>query len=127
MFILDSTCLSLENAMLKRQFLALLLAGVALPFCSHAADKPTIKIGYVEGWSDSVATTNVAANIIRNKLGYPVEMVPVAAGIMWQGWPVATWTPRCRPGCPPPTKRITASSRTRWWMWRSTTPVPRSA
>jgi hypothetical protein len=71
--------------MLKRQFLALLLAGVALPFCSHAADKPTIKIGYVEGWSDSVATTNVAANIIRNKLGYPVEMVPVAAGIMWQG------------------------------------------
>uniref|UniRef100_A0A8W7PTW6 Dipeptidase n=1 Tax=Anopheles coluzzii TaxID=1518534 RepID=A0A8W7PTW6_ANOCL len=75
----------LRNAMLKRQFLALLLAGVALPFCSQAADKPTIKIGYVEGWSDSVATTNVAANIIRNKLGYPVEMVPVAAGIMWQG------------------------------------------
>lgn len=71
--------------MLKRQFLALLLAGLVLPVCSQAADKPTIKIGYVEGWSDSVATTNVAANIIRNKLGYPVEIVPVAAGIMWQG------------------------------------------
>lgn len=52
---------------------------------SFAADKPTIKIGYVAGWSDSVATTFVAADIIKTKLGYPVELVPVAAGIMWQG------------------------------------------
>jgi glycine betaine/proline transport system substrate-binding protein len=51
-----------------------------------AADaKPTIKIGYVEGWDDSVATTNVAAQIIEKKLGYPVQLVPVAAGVMWQG------------------------------------------
>ena len=71
--------------MQKRSFLALLLAGLATPLLSHAADKPTIKIGYVEGWSDSVATTNVAATIIRTKLGYPVELIPVAAGIMWQG------------------------------------------
>ncbi|AME26153.1 MULTISPECIES: glycine betaine ABC transporter substrate-binding protein [Burkholderiaceae] len=51
-----------------------------------AADaKPTIKIGYVEGWDDSVATSNVAAQIIEKKLGYPVQLVPVAAGVMWQG------------------------------------------
>jgi glycine betaine/proline transport system substrate-binding protein len=55
-------------------------AGVA------AADaKPTIKIGYVEGWDDSVATSNVAAQVIEKKLGYPVQLVPVAAGVMWQG------------------------------------------
>ncbi len=47
--------------------------------------KPTLKIGYVEGWDDSVATTNVAARIIEKKLGYPVQLVPVAAGVMWQG------------------------------------------
>jgi glycine betaine/proline transport system substrate-binding protein len=51
-----------------------------------AADqKPTIKIGYVEGWDDSVATTNVAARIIEKRLGYPVQIVPVAAGMMWEG------------------------------------------
>jgi glycine betaine/proline transport system substrate-binding protein len=67
----------------KLRFAALALAVVSS--CGFAADKPTIKIGYVAGWSDSVATTHVAANIIKEKLGYPVELVPVAAGIMWQG------------------------------------------
>lgn len=50
-----------------------------------ADTKPTIKIGYVEGWDDSVATSNVAARIIEKRLGYPVQLVPVAAGVMWQG------------------------------------------
>jgi glycine betaine/proline transport system substrate-binding protein len=71
-----------------QRFNKLRLAALALATVSafaSAADKPTIKIGYVAGWSDSVATTFVAADIIKNKLGYPVELVPVAAGIMWQG------------------------------------------
>jgi len=51
----------------------------------QAADvKPLIKIGYVEGWSDSVATTFVAAQAIREKLGYEVKLIPVSAGLMWQ-------------------------------------------
>ncbi len=62
------------------------VAMTAAPLSAVAADaKPTIKIGYVEGWDDSVATSNVAAEIIKKKLGYPVQLVPVAAGIMWQG------------------------------------------
>ena len=53
---------------------------------SVSADtKPTIKIGYVEGWDDSVATSNVAAQIIEKRLGYPVKLVPLAAGVMWGG------------------------------------------
>ena len=68
----------------------LLCTGVALALAAttglvQAADKPTIKIGYVESWSDSVATTYVAAEIIKKKLGYQVELVPVEAGLMWQG------------------------------------------
>ena len=62
---------------------AALAATSAAVFAADA--KPTIKIGYVEGWDDSVATTNVAAQIIEKKLGYPVQLVPVAAGVMWQG------------------------------------------
>lgn len=50
-----------------------------------ADTKPLIKIGYVEGWDDSVATSNVVARIIEKRLGYPVRLVPVAAGVMWQG------------------------------------------
>ncbi|WP_303623054.1 glycine betaine ABC transporter substrate-binding protein, partial [Burkholderia pseudomallei] len=62
--------------------LAMMLAAVAP---AQADTKPTLKIGYVEGWDDSVATSNVAARIIETKLGYPVQLVPVAAGVMWQG------------------------------------------
>jgi len=51
-----------------------------------AADKAKeVSIGYVDGWSDSVATTNVAAEVIKQKLGYDVKLQAVAAGIMWQG------------------------------------------
>lgn len=52
---------------------------------ASAADKPTLKIGYVDGWSDSVATTHLAAEVIKQKLGYEVQLMPVATGIMWQG------------------------------------------
>lgn len=72
----------------RREFLAQSVGLSALALSGTAAlaqAKPTIKIGFVDGWSDSVATTNLAAAIIRTKLGYPVELVPLAAGIMWQG------------------------------------------
>ena len=44
-----------------------------------------MSIGYVDGWADSVATTNVAAEVIKQKLGYDVKLQAVATGIMWQG------------------------------------------
>jgi len=62
-----------------------LIATMSATVTATADTKPTIKIGYVEGWDDSVATSNVAARIIEKRLGYPVQLVPVAAGVMWQG------------------------------------------
>ena len=50
-----------------------------------AADKPTLTIGYVNGWDDSVAATHVAGEILREQLGYTVELKPVEPAIMWQG------------------------------------------
>ncbi|CAM2197775.1 glycine betaine ABC transporter substrate-binding protein [Paraburkholderia sp. A1RI_3L] len=77
---------------LKRKMLcgalgAALVVAMSASFSTGAvADtKPTIKIGYVEGWDDSVATSNVAKRVIEKRLGYQVELVPVAAGMMWQG------------------------------------------
>ncbi|BDT70831.1 hypothetical protein os4_03380 [Comamonadaceae bacterium OS-4] len=72
----------------RRDFLAQTLGVSALALSGGAAlaqAKPTLKIGFVDGWSDSVATTNLAAAIMRSKLNLNVELVPLAAGIMWQG------------------------------------------
>jgi glycine betaine/proline transport system substrate-binding protein len=70
----------------KLLVLSTLSAALAATSVGVSADtKPTIKIGYVEGWDDSVATSNVAARIIEKRLGYQVQLVPVAAGVMWQG------------------------------------------
>lgn len=72
----------------RRKFLvqAVGMSALAATGASALAQaKPTLKIGFVDGWSDSVATTHLAAAIIRSKLGHPVELVPLAAGIMWQG------------------------------------------
>jgi glycine betaine/proline transport system substrate-binding protein len=74
----------LKKIMLCAAF-ATTLAALGVSGTAAADNKPTIKIGYVEGWDDSVATSNVAAQIIEKRYGYPVQLVPVAAGIMWQG------------------------------------------
>ncbi|MGH8380574.1 glycine betaine ABC transporter substrate-binding protein [Pseudomonas sp.] len=65
----------------------LLGVGTALVMAIGAAQATAkeLSIGYVDGWSDSVATTNVAAEVIRQKLGYDVKLQAVATGIMWQG------------------------------------------
>ncbi|WPP01223.1 glycine betaine ABC transporter substrate-binding protein [Pseudomonas sp. HR96] len=72
--------------MTKRRILG---AGAALVLAisstlAGAADK-SISIGYVDGWSDSVATSFVAQQVIQQKLGYDVKLQAVATGIMWQG------------------------------------------
>ncbi|NWE75891.1 MULTISPECIES: glycine betaine ABC transporter substrate-binding protein [Pseudomonas] len=58
---------------------------VAMSSTMASADSKTLSIGYVDGWSDSVATTFVAAEVIKQKLGYDVKLQAVATGIMWQG------------------------------------------
>ncbi|MFT8233448.1 glycine betaine ABC transporter substrate-binding protein [Pseudomonas guariconensis] len=67
-----------------RRFLGV---GTALVLAVSAAQAMAkeVSIGYVDGWSDSVATTYVAAEVIKQKLGYDVDLKPVATGIMWQG------------------------------------------
>lgn len=50
-----------------------------------AEEKPTLRLGYVNGWDDGVAATHVVAEILKSKLGYSVELMPVEPAIMWQG------------------------------------------
>ena len=58
---------------------------LAIGSAQASAAAKEVTIGYVDGWSDSVATTNVAAEVIKQKLGYDVKLQAVATGIMWQG------------------------------------------
>ncbi|AXO89314.1 glycine betaine ABC transporter substrate-binding protein [Pseudomonas parafulva] len=66
-----------------RRFLGVAGALVLAMGSAHAETKP-LEIGYVDGWSDSVATTHVAAEVIKEKLGYAVNLKAIATGIMWQ-------------------------------------------
>lgn len=65
--------------------LACVLASSAFAPPALAKSNPTIRLGYVESWPSSRVTTKLAANIIRNDLHYPVKLVAVSAGLMYEG------------------------------------------
>ncbi|MEK6291863.1 MAG: glycine betaine ABC transporter substrate-binding protein [Paraburkholderia tropica] len=69
----------------KYVWAGVLSAMVGLSAPAWADGKPTLKIGYVEGWDDSVATSNVAARIIEKRFGYQVQLVPVAGVLLCLG------------------------------------------
>ena len=69
---------NLKNLCLQGLGVAALALGMST---AMAADKPSLKIGYVNGWDDSVAATHVAGEILRSKLGYSVELKPVEPAI----------------------------------------------
>jgi len=78
----------MECLIMKKQLLQTLTAAalaLGLGALAQAADKPLLKIGYINSWDDSVAVSFVAAEILREKLGYQVELKPVEPAIMWQG------------------------------------------
>jgi len=56
--------------------LLMLTAGSALA-------KKQVRIAYVE-WDCAAASTNVVAAVLQEKMGYEVELLPVAAAAMWQ-------------------------------------------
>lgn len=63
------------------------------------ASNGTVRLGYVL-WDSEIASTNVVAAVLEDKLGYDVEMIAVDAGPMWTGIAqgefdaiVAAWLP----------------------------------
>jgi len=70
--------------MLKRTLniiaMALLITALAVP---AFAGKDKVKIAYVE-WDCAAASTNLVQAVLQEKMGYEVEIIPVAAAAMWQ-------------------------------------------
>ena len=64
--------------------LAATLMSVGLLSTANAADKPTIKIGYVQSWPSSDITTHLAGAVIKQRLKNPVDLVASSAGPMWE-------------------------------------------
>ncbi|APZ44336.1 glycine betaine ABC transporter substrate-binding protein [Acidihalobacter ferrooxydans] len=69
---------------LQAGLLAAATLGMGLLPAAHAADKPTIKLGYVQSWPSSDITTHLAAAVIKQRLGNPVDLVASGAGPMWE-------------------------------------------
>lgn len=69
---------------IKAALLAATTMGMGFLPVAHAADKPSIKIGYVQSWPSSDITTHLAAAVIKQKLGNPVNLVASSAGPMWE-------------------------------------------
>ncbi|WP_027180227.1 glycine betaine ABC transporter substrate-binding protein [Maridesulfovibrio bastinii] len=57
-----------------------LIAALAVP--SFAGGKK-VKLAYVE-WDCAAASTNIVKAVLQERLGYDVEILPVAAAAMWQ-------------------------------------------
>ena len=69
---------------LPAALLAATLMSVGLLSTAVAADKPTIKIGYVQSWPSSDITTHLAGAVIEQRLKTPVDLVASSAGPMWE-------------------------------------------
>lgn len=44
----------------------------------------TIKLTYVAGWTDAIATIHVVKDVLQNRLGYNVRLNSVSAALMWK-------------------------------------------
>ncbi len=70
--------------MLKKFTVLMMAAALLVAFAVPAfAGKGKVRIAYVE-WSSATASTNLAKAVLHEKLGYDVEILPVAAAAMWQ-------------------------------------------
>lgn len=84
----------ISTRLLPLVFLSLMLA----LFSTHALSQ-TVRLGYVL-WDSEIASTNVVAAILEEKMGYDVELIAVDSGPMWAGIArgdfdamVAAWLP----------------------------------
>jgi glycine betaine/proline transport system substrate-binding protein len=71
---------------LWRMLPAILLLGMLLSFttAAQAADGQALRIGWI-AWLDAEAVTNIAAQIIEQKLGCKVELAMTDIGLQYQG------------------------------------------
>ncbi len=71
--------------------MAILLVAMLATGCSEEKTQTTaapeskgkVELAYVE-WASEIASTNVVAAVLEDKLGYEVELTPVSAAAMWQ-------------------------------------------
>ncbi len=68
---------------MKKLMTVLTVAALAALLAVPAMAAKKVKLAYVE-WDCATTSTNVAAAVIKEKLGYDVELLPVTAAAMWQ-------------------------------------------
>lgn len=70
---------------MKKLILMVTIMALVLSFAAGTAmaKDDEVTIVYVE-WADAVASSNVVAQVIEQRLGYKVELLPVSGAAMWQ-------------------------------------------
>lgn len=63
---------------------AMIVSAAAGATGAHAVEQKTIKIGWT-AWSDAEAVTNIAKQLLEQRLGYKVELVMTDIGLQYQG------------------------------------------
>lgn len=74
------------EVLLRNRFALLILALAIVIFSFPAlasAEKGKVKLAYVE-WDCAAASTNLVKAVLQERMGYDVELYPVAAAAMWQ-------------------------------------------
>ncbi|WP_241667325.1 glycine betaine ABC transporter substrate-binding protein [Pseudodesulfovibrio senegalensis] len=66
--------------LMKMLCVALLMLALSVP---AFAGKGKVTLAYVE-WDCAAASTNVVKAVLQERMGYEVEIIPVAAAAMWQ-------------------------------------------
>jgi glycine betaine/proline transport system substrate-binding protein len=66
--------------LMKMLCVALLMLALSVP---AFAGKGKVTLAYVE-WDCAAASTNVVKAVLQERMGYDVEIIPVAAAAMWQ-------------------------------------------
>lgn len=104
---IDEKTTLLRLRMSKKLSIAFMVAVLIFGFSALAVlsvytqnqEKPLVRLAYVE-WSSEIASTNLVMTIIREKMGYPCEIISMTADEMWEAVAtgevdamVAAWLP----------------------------------
>ena len=68
---------------MKKVLTLMVVSMLMLGLAGTAVAKDKVRIAYVE-WDCAVASTNMVKAVLEEKMGYEVEILPVAAAAMWQ-------------------------------------------
>jgi len=93
---------------------------------AQAADRSAIRIGWT-AWSDAEAVTQIARQVLEERLDYRVELVMTDIGLQYAGVARGNLDVMLMAWLPTTHKAYWDRCRATWWIWPFCTTTPGSA